>query len=328
MKRPTKYVERCSSANVLTVVRILLDSNIWRYIVDADALVGVQKAVRASRNTIVVAPAVLYEAAHTADKRLRDELLAAMARVAWKRLMPEAYSEAEEFKAEVRRLRPEWLRRQPDLVRFKRIRFDWVRSRGGVWDHIRAEAELLQRHDAEMNQRTREQADALHDQARSWSPKWRSATLAKTMAIPPSPLPGWNGHPVEAWRIESLAAFTASVGLPGHPTIDWIEGEVDIDRVLYQSESLVKFWLHDVVAERMPRHWLRWAFTFLQRVHRVTEGTPADAQLGTYLLDVDLMLSADKILETPTGGPLRAPQQPLSIPAHSTFLSVRTGRGP
>jgi len=86
------------------------------------------------------------------------------------------------------------------------------------------------------------------------------------------------------------------MGVVGHPTFDWIDGELNIELMLAQSASLVKFWLHDVDAQRMPRHWLRWAFEFLQRLHRVTGGTPVDAQLGTYLLDADLLLSADKIL--------------------------------
>jgi hypothetical protein len=276
-------------------MRILLDSNIWRYIVDADAVLTVQKAARSSRHSIVVAPAVLYEAAHTGDKPLRDKLLGAMARPSWKRLMPEAYWEAEEVKGEVRRLRSEWLWPRPNLRRYRCIRYDWVRSRGGVWERIRDDTELLQRLDAEMGQRTRDQAHALREDALSWPPKWRTANLTKTMGSFSSPRPGWNGKPVEAWRIDGLNVFTMAMNMPGHPAIDWIEGEVDIVLMLFQSALHTKFWLHDVDVQRMRRHWLRWAFAFLQRLHRVTDGTPVDAQLGTYLVDTDLLLSADKV---------------------------------
>ncbi len=78
--------------------------------------------------------------------------------------------------------------------------------------------------------------------------------------------------------------------------VDWLGSELEIEFMLSQSASLVRFWLHEVELRRMPRHWLRWAFEFLQRLHRVTAGTPADGQLGTYLVDADLMLSADKVL--------------------------------
>jgi hypothetical protein len=276
--------------------RILLDSNIWRYIVDAGALSSVQQCARRSRAVLAVSPAVLFEAAHTGSKVLRDALLSAMTRPQWMRLMPEAYSEAEEVKAEVRRLRPEWLRPHKDLTRFNQIRHDWSRSRGGVWDHIKNGAELLQRHDAEMNRRAREQAYALRDDARRWSPELRTATLTKTMASLPAPRPGWSGDPFEAWRIDGLNVFLTSMGTSGHPAQDWLEGEIDLNLMLFQSASLTKFWLHDVETVRMPRHWLRWAFEFLQRQHKVTEGTPGDSQLGTYLVDVDIMLTADRVL--------------------------------
>jgi len=39
-------------------MRILLDTNIWRYIVDADAVVMVQKAALRSKQKIAIAPAV------------------------------------------------------------------------------------------------------------------------------------------------------------------------------------------------------------------------------------------------------------------------------
>jgi hypothetical protein len=44
----------------------------------------------------------------------------------------------------------------------------------------------------------------------------------------------------------------------------------------------------------MPRFWLRWAFEHLQLFHKVTDGTPGDAQLATYLVEGDIVVSADK----------------------------------
>lgn len=44
----------------------------------------------------------------------------------------------------------------------------------------------------------------------------------------------------------------------------------------------------------MPRFWLRWAFEHLRLFHKVTDGTPGDAQLATYLLEADVVVSADK----------------------------------
>ncbi|HEM8495065.1 TPA: hypothetical protein U2Q01_001519 [Burkholderia multivorans] len=64
--------------------------------------------------------------------------------------------------------------------------------------------------------------------------------------------------------------------------------------MMLQKQERTRFWFHDVDPVRMPRHWLRSAFEFQQQFHKITDGTPGDCQLGTYLVDVDVMLSADK----------------------------------
>lgn len=278
-------------------MRILLDSNVWRYLIDGDGVAELRNAVRRSKHSLVVAPALLFEATRTTDKRVRTSLITAMIDRTWKRLMPEAFSEAEEFKCEVRRLRPEWLRAHADLVRFKRFRFDWRRSQGGVWDRILADVDRLQRLEqaSGMLKAARLQSREHRGDAMAWSPKWKTTPLRTIRAVLPDGLPGWDGTPVEPWRFDAWNVLLRELHTPNHPAIDWIEGDIDIPRLLSSHESHVKFWLHDVDLVRMPRYWLRWAFEFLQRQHRITDGSPVDCQIGTYLLDVDLMLSADKL---------------------------------
>jgi len=280
-------------------MRILLDSNVWRYVVDNDAVSELRNAVRRSRHSLVAAPAVLLEAARTADEKLRNQLLSAIVDRAWKRLMPEVFSEAEEFKLEVRRVRPEWLRTPARLERFKRFRFDWRRSNGGLWDRIFTDVAVLKEIEEASGdlETARQLSREFREDALSWSPKWRTVPLAKILASLPSPIPGWNGAPIEPWRVDACNVMDRVIRNPtSHATIDWIEGEINISHLLRDPASHVKFWLHDVDLMRMPRYWLRWAFEFLQRQQRITDGTPVDAQIGTYLLEVDLMLSADKMM--------------------------------
>lgn len=123
--------------------RILLDSNVWRYFVDADALPLLMNAARRSRHVVVMSPAVMYEAAKTGNVDMRSRLLSAMSLPLWKRLMPEAFSEAAEIRAEVHRVRPDWLKPRPDWTLFNRVRHDWTRARGGNWDRIRAQPQVL-----------------------------------------------------------------------------------------------------------------------------------------------------------------------------------------
>lgn len=304
--------------------RILLDSNIWRYIVDAGALSTLQIVARSSRHRILASPAVLFEAAHSANKQLRASLLVALTRPEWKRLMPEAYWEAEELKGEVRRIRPEWLRPRPDLNFFKRVRHDWIRSKGGVWDRIIQEAHLLQKSDSEMIKRARDQAYALRNDALKWSASWESAPLSKLHAYFSSSISGWDGTPVEPWRVDALNVFKTATLTAGHPSNDWLKEELNLALMLSQSADLTRFWLHEANLQRMPRHWLRWAFEFLQRFRKVNNGTPVDIQLGTYLVDADFFMSADKtLIQLAARCRLDAPfkvAESVSVPAGDTAV--------
>jgi predicted nucleic acid-binding protein len=82
---------------------ILLDTNVWRYVVDSAALPELTRLVRTCANRIAVAPAVVCEALQTGDTEVRKKLILAMTQQEWRRLMPEAFDEAEEIKAEIRK---------------------------------------------------------------------------------------------------------------------------------------------------------------------------------------------------------------------------------
>jgi len=315
-------------------MRILLDTNIWRYIVDHGALGAVQQAARRSRHKIIIAPAVVYEALRTGNPRLRDSMVAAMTLPLWKRLMPEAFSEAEEIKAEVERLQPAWLRRPKDQVMYRRLRHDWARSRGGFWDRVRHDTtrEFQRIDDSRMLQVARTSARKAREAALSMPAHWRDAALGAMLASPVDPTPGWDGSPVELWRVEAHSYFEQALTMPQHPYIDWLEGEVNLPMMMLQKQERTRFWFHDVDPMRMPRHWLRSAFEFQQQFHKITDGTPGDCQLGTYLVDVDVMLSADKNfvrfaercrLEAPffVGSSVVVPGDPSAIEALLTELA-------
>ncbi len=242
----------------------------------------------------MIAPAVLFEAAHSRDPSVRAALLSAMVDPTWKRLLPEAFSEALELKTEIRRLRSDWLRPNPQLGRYRALLHGWSKKNGGLWDRILTEAEALQLSDADYLHACREQAYRLREDAVKLPLSWRDADLKKTFGSLSMPLLGWDGSPFEPWRLDGLNVLTMAMKIDNHPTREWIEGEIDIEQMLFEQESLTRFWFHEVQSIRMPRHWLRWAFEFLHRLYRTNDGTPADTQIGTYLVDVDLMLSADQ----------------------------------
>jgi hypothetical protein len=119
----------------------------------------------------------------------------------------------------------------------------------------------------------------------SATPELQQGPLRAFVGTPQEPIPGWDGSKVAWWRLSALAAFEFAITWPSHPYDEWMRGEVDLDRVYLDRESLTHFWLHEVDEARMPRRWLRSAFDIQQRAAKVTDGNPVDNQLGTYLVN-------------------------------------------
>lgn len=277
--------------------RFLLDSNIWRYVLDAGAQGALLRAANSRSITVQVAPAVAYEALRLRDVPLRDRLIALMTNHRFERLMPEAYSESMEILGEVRRLRPEWLRPSPDQRFFTRSRNDWSRKMGGFWVRCARspETEALRVQMAE-GSLLKQAAEQIRDARKEMMEVgWKAnPSMDKTLASPLHPIAGWNGEMVEAWRIESWNGVTYALSRPGHAYRDWISPFVELDDGLLNSAAWVEFWLHLVSAEALGRQWMRWAHSFAQRFRKVTDGSGADNQLFTYLLETDVVISADK----------------------------------
>ena len=278
---------------------VLLDSNIWRYVFDSRAAGPLIRYARNGRYTILLAPAVLYEALRLEDGPVRDALVHLMTNPAFHRLMPEAYSESMEVLREINRTRPDWLRERPDLLFFKRLLNDWRKSTGGFWVRCRKnperEAGYLRATEEEMIEQSR--AQAIKARKEMIEGNWkRNVAMDKTLVTFPSSLPGWRGDKVEAWRVDALTILTHALGRSGNPYRDWIAPFLELDDGLLHSAAWVEFWLYMADGQALARQWIRWATSFAQRFRTVTTGTPGDSQLSTYFLEADLIISADKAL--------------------------------
>ncbi len=116
--------------------RILIDTNIWSYVATNNAIEAVTQAATASGAEIAVAPTVAEEIRRISDDVSRRKTLKIIARPNWIRLMPEAYSECSEIKAEIKRLRPEWIISNPKHTEVNRLRYEWIRRSGGYWGRL------------------------------------------------------------------------------------------------------------------------------------------------------------------------------------------------
>jgi hypothetical protein len=256
--------------------RVLLDTNVWRDLGDADAGETLRRAAQRAHIVVQIAPAVVYEALRTPDPDTRAKQVELMTRPNWARLMPEAYSESQEVLREIRRVRPEWLRDTPDLQSFRRIEHDWQRPKKGFWDRARsrtaAEAALV----GVLGDRdlTLARSDAEYLRARYREAGWHfdSIDLAKVKQRPDHPVQGWEGDELAPWRWDALAAFSYAFRLPDGAYVDWLSPFVSLIDARMSGESWVRFWLYEVVTLNMKRCWMRWAMKLLQSLRSVSSG--------------------------------------------------------
>lgn len=286
--------------------RILLDTNVWNYLADHSNAAALAAAARAGGATVVVAPAVIYEALavtdpvtlHARSRLLTDER--------WKRLMPEAYSECQEVLGQIRRLRPDWLLQQPPRRDFQLLFRDWRRNGTGFWARVRAHPQEASKHVRELQQGLLQLARVETKAARKKQinndyPVW-SAPLNKYWSEVPSQLGANEKISVAAWRHDALLFWTRHLGgVIGQPTpldyvggyVDWLSAELSFDSVKANDHSWYRFWLFDISDDAMPRSWLRWASGLLQQFSRWSPGTPGDNALSAYLMDADWFVTAD-----------------------------------
>jgi hypothetical protein len=215
--------------------------------------------------------------------------------------MPEAYSESMEILREIERVRPAWLRGEPDLLAFNRFKKDWARKTGtkGFWARCERSPQMEAHYVTVLEEGSMEVArtEAHVSRKEMIEKKWARIPPMDTMIAGfEAPLPGWRGDLVEAWRVPSFFQMTHALSSKDHAYRDWIRPFVELDNGLLRSRDWVEFWLYLTNKSAMPRQWLRWGHSFAQRFRKVTQGSPGDAQLFTYFTETDIVISADKAL--------------------------------
>jgi hypothetical protein len=79
MKQANRQVARLQATEEERL-RVLVDTNVWRYLVNQDPVEIVYKAAKVSHGVILACPAVLYEMLRLEDAALRRALVKAICR--------------------------------------------------------------------------------------------------------------------------------------------------------------------------------------------------------------------------------------------------------
>lgn len=274
-------------------MKVFFDTNIWRYIADTDLFSIIEETASNNGITLVVSPAIVHEVRQLRDKTLRKKILKIITNPSLIRLMPETYLEAEDVKEVMKKYRGEWLIQTPDCSEYDILVDDWKKNEGGFWSNA---ANDISPSATDESQR----GELEHKLAQQESKEIRTQMDNKKTVLPASldlnqlyfPLVG--SELVEYWRVPSLYHFKAEFEIFTSPYREWLDYFIDVSKLKTQSDSLTELWYNEVSSNELPRQWLRGAFEFLQCFYKITSGTPGDSQLSSHLIDVDVVMSADK----------------------------------
>ncbi len=276
-------------------VKILLDTNAWRYLVDSGRQSSLYIEAKRSGVQIAICPAILGETLRIEDKILRNKLIELQTRRCWLRLMPDAYLECEDIRKELVKSHSEWVNPSPNNSSYRKLKSSWTKTNGGWWAKLREDvdatsAKILPR-DAKILSVVRKQSYEMRSQVieskkpmvGNWLP-----SLSGSLDL--------NGETVrfDGWRVYAFTIWANM--LHGDATVrEWMGWHINIDRMIYPDfEKFQNFWLYEVKAEAVPREWLRCAIFAMQSDRKVTDGNPVDATISVHLVDVDFVISADR----------------------------------
>ena len=290
------------SINLMAVFekqKILLDTNIWRYLIDSNASGKLFRSLRNSSNKIQVSPACLYETLRMNDAKLRKKIINLMTNQRFERLMPEAHSECLELIQEIRRLRPNMLKFKPDVAAFMRYEKWWSRKTGGKWVNIRNntafEASLLSNLEGSNLNSQRELAKEARQNFRKLGLNQNKIPMDRWMVtVPDNMFEGVKGGDFDAWRTWAVSRWSIAIINLDQTTLEWLSPFLDIDIVLANLGSLQSMLLHEADANLLQKSWLRWAHGMAQSFRKTSSGAVGDNQLFTYLNETDIFISSDK----------------------------------
>lgn len=276
-------------------MKVLLDTNVWRYLADSGRQSMLNSVSKRGGFQIAICPAIVNETLRIGDARLRRKVVELQTRRCWHRLMPDSYLEFEDIKSEIRRTHPEWILTSPDHSAFRKLSYNWSRATGGWWSYVRKNVDL-----SALQLRPRD--DLIINTVRDQSRQMRRSVIQDRKPLVGNWLPNLEGSwevkgetvKFEAWRVYAYTIwknmFSSDV-----TARQWLGCHVDINQMLHGApDHFFDFWHRETSATALPREWLRAAIYAMQADRKVTDGNPLDATIGVHLVDVDLVISADR----------------------------------
>jgi hypothetical protein len=296
-------------------MRVCLDTNIWSFLAEHDEGAAFQRFIADNDITVVIPPGTLLEAMRTKNPERRAQIIGTLTSGSRHYLRSDAALEGDEVISEVKRLRPAWLRNWPRTDVVASLDAFWTKR---IWRLARQHPERLIAVDESMGSRDRDLIVANQrrnqngiremrntDQRGEWKQlNFTEMQVANMPGTPSEVLAGWpNAERVDAWRVHSMGIYwrllvvvrkRAPWTREDTTDADWIGAYVDLDKLSKDRADFNRFWYSEVAVSNMPRNWLRWAIDVAQWERRISSSNPGDAQQGSWLVDCDIYLTADR----------------------------------
>jgi hypothetical protein len=277
---------------------MLLDTNVWRYLIDSGRQNRLHSLARAGGIEICVCPAVIIETLCIGDIKLRNKIIHFQTMTQWKRLMPDAYLQCDELRSAINQFHPDWMRKTPNEAQYRKLFADWKNNQNGWWHRARQNVDKVASIYRNMNKDVlplvRQQSKAM----RSSVIESKKPLMGNWLSDLRGSINGPNGENYEfdGWRVYSATVWNNLISTEG-PVREWLGCHVDLDQIsgIY-SGYFTNFWLYEVQSLSVRRQWISSAIYAMQADRKVTDGNPIDQTIGVHLVDVDVVISADRNL--------------------------------
>ena len=256
-------------------MRLLFDTNIYARIAEQGGTAEVSERIGLRRDT-VRATSVIWQEIMRAPVEVRATRWPVVFALANEFPPAAAELDAREVRRELRRLRPTWLKRDPDLRDFTKVqRFSKEHWRAVRDDPSWTPPRLAEyEHDAQVaidfvqaNHRARKAQVADVSSIESLEKLWRLATAAVWMSA-------FDGHPSMRDYVDFLGPF--------------MDPEVDVT-----DQEWFRFWLEEVDGNQVPRSRAMGLAFHFQAARKTSRGQAMDTLHAAELPSVDAIVTSD-----------------------------------
>lgn len=302
--------------------RVLLDTNIWSRLGDYGYGRRLTDKAKDAGARVLVAPAILEEAACNPDVDSRKSIISLIADNRWRygRLAPEPFGHADELVGVVRRLRPHWLRavegrQDTEFLKYcmTTVYRNAERDPQAVVDYLETRNRVHGDPAAVLNRRQLQERDPFRAKellaafpdilakvqppspeisAEDLSPN----VLTEMVRVADDRIEEEPWRWVPAWTYEASNVFWHNIfdPLANHSSLsDSIEPFIDLRALRADRISFYKMWWEEVAPADAPRIWMDWAVMFVQLGRTVRRSNSVDRGLACYLYDCDVFVTAD-----------------------------------